>query len=88
MTGSTDINVGATKVRGAGELGLAVRAQRRAQKLTQEELALLVGSHRPRIVELEAGKRTTERVELIFAVLDALGLDVLVVPRDAHRGGS
>ncbi len=85
MTGSADIER-SVRVRGAAELGQAVRKRRRAQNLTQEELALLVGSHRPRIVELEQGKQT-ERIELLFRVLDTLGLDVLVIPRDAHRGG-
>jgi HTH-type transcriptional regulator/antitoxin HipB len=86
MTESADISGHASRVRSAAELGEAVRAQRRRQKLTQEDVALLVGSHRPRIVELEQGKQTG-RVELLFGVLDALGLDVIVVPRDAHRGG-
>jgi transcriptional regulator with XRE-family HTH domain len=87
MTGKPDTGVPATRVWDAAALGRAVRARRRAQKLTQEDLALLVGEHRPRIIELEAGKQT-ERVELIFKVLDAVGLDLLVVPRDADRGQS
>jgi transcriptional regulator with XRE-family HTH domain len=84
MTGFPDKR-GAARLRSAADLGQVVRTRRRAQKLTQEELGLLVGAHRPRIVELEKGQ-PTDRIELLFRVLDALGLDLVVRPRDAHRG--
>jgi HTH-type transcriptional regulator / antitoxin HipB len=73
------------RVRTAADLGKAARKRRREQKLTQEDVALLVGSHRNRIQEVERGA-PTERLELLFRVLNELGLDLIVRPRDAHRG--
>lgn len=68
-----------------GDLGRAVREARREQGLTQEEVALLTGTHRNRIQEVEGGQ-STERLRLLLAVLAELGLELVVRPRDAHRG--
>lgn len=46
---------------------------------------MLAGSHRNRIQELEKGI-PTERMGLMLRVLNELGLDLVVRPRDAHRG--
>lgn len=72
-------------VRSPIDLGRALRQRRRAQRLTQERVALLVGSHRNRIQELERGA-TTERFALLLRVLNELGLELVVRPRDTRRG--
>lgn len=73
------------RVRRAGDLGVALRLRRREQGLTQEDVGLLAGTHRNRIQEIESGA-TTERIELLLRVLNELGLELIVRPRDAHRG--
>lgn len=74
-----------TRVRSASDLGAVVRHRRKHQGITQEDLALLTETHRNRIQELEKGV-PTERVELLLRVLNELGLDVVVRPRDTRRG--
>jgi y4mF family transcriptional regulator len=61
-------------------LGHSIRRARRAQRLTQEDLALVAGVGRRFVVELEGGKPTAQ-VELVLRVLSALGGGV-VIPDD------
>ena len=75
------------RVRTAADLGTVTRKRRREQNLTQEDLALLVASHRNRIQEVEQGI-STERLELLLRIMNELGLDLIVRPRDAHRGAN
>lgn len=61
-------------------LGEVVRRERKRQKLTQEQLAAFSGVG-PRFVrELEKGKGTCQ-LGLVFAVMQALGLQVSVTSR-------
>ncbi len=53
-------------------LGLALRAARKALKLTQPQLALAAGVGVRFVVELEAGKPST-RLAHVLRVIDALG---------------
>jgi HTH-type transcriptional regulator / antitoxin HipB len=76
-----------TRLRSEADLGRAIRQRRRAQRLTQEELALLADSHRNRIQEVERGKETGH-LRLLLRLLNELGLELVVRPRDARRGGS
>lgn len=72
-------------VRTATDLGQAIRARRRAQRLTQDELALLAGSHRNRVAEIERGGET-ERLQLLLKLVNELGLELIVQPRNVRRG--
>ena len=72
-------------IRSAEDVGRLLRERRRAQGLSQEELALLAESHRNRIAEIEQGK-PTERVTLLLRTLNELGLELVVRPRNIHRG--
>ncbi len=66
------------------ELGRLVRAERRAQGLTQEELAMAAGTG-PRFVgDLERGKPTC-RVGSTLHVLATLGLEVELRTRGTRR---
>ena len=67
------------------EIGRAIRDARSGQGLTQEEVALLAGTHRNRIQEIESG-HATERLRIVLAILAELGLELVIRPRDAHRG--
>jgi len=62
------------------ELGSAVRAVRKAQGLTQEQLAAACGVGRRFIVELESGKPTCHLGKALL-VLSALGLSVHLASR-------
>ncbi|MCC6952619.1 MAG: helix-turn-helix transcriptional regulator [Deltaproteobacteria bacterium] len=59
----------------AEKLGHAVRRSRRAAGLSQSELAAMSGAGLNFISQLERGKATV-RLELVFAVLHVLGLEL------------
>jgi HTH-type transcriptional regulator/antitoxin HipB len=64
----------------ATELGEAVRRTRKAKGLRQAELALVAGTGRRFIVDLEHGKPTAQLSE-VLRVVRALGLRVDLRPR-------
>lgn len=64
------------------ELGELIHAERKRQKLTQEELAGLSGVGIRFIRELEHGKESC-RIGLAFTVMQTLGLTVRVAGRGA-----
>jgi y4mF family transcriptional regulator len=61
-------------------IGQAVRTARKAMGLTQPALAAAAGVGLRFLVELERGKPTV-RLDRMLLVLDALGLELQVVPR-------
>ncbi len=63
------------------ELGRAIRAERRLQKLRQGELAALAGVGNRFLSDLENGKPTVE-LGRAMQVLNMLGLTVSVRSRD------
>lgn len=63
-------------------LGLLIRQERKAQKLTQEQLAGLTGVGVRFVRELEAGKESCQ-IGLALQVATALGLTVCVTSRRA-----
>jgi len=68
------------KIRSTTALGKIVAAQRKAQGLTQVELAML-GQVGPRFVgDLERGKGTVQ-CDKVLHILNLLGLDVHVMER-------
>ncbi|OGB33612.1 MAG: DNA-binding protein [Burkholderiales bacterium RIFCSPLOWO2_12_FULL_61_40] len=72
-------------VRSSQELGAVVREQRRSLALTQLDIAGLGNTGNRFIVELEQGKPTVQ-LQKVLAVLDLLGLEVVVRPKaGAHR---
>lgn len=64
-------------------IGSAIRAERKRQKLSQEELALVAGLGSRVIGEIENGKETA-RLDGVTRLLDALGLELQVAPRRKH----
>ncbi len=61
----------------SGELGLAIRTARRAQGLTQDQLAAAAGVGVRFLIELERGKATVQLGKAL-AVLAALGCRVAI----------
>lgn len=57
------------------DIGETVKQNRKAQGLTQEQLAAACGSGRRFIVELESGKPTC-RIGKVLQVLSALGIEL------------
>lgn len=57
------------------EFAAALRERRRLLRLTQDELAAVIGVNRRVIGELERGKGTV-RLEIALAAARALGLDL------------
>jgi len=65
-------------------LGRVVRSVRRAQALTQADLALAAGVSTPFLSALENGKLTV-RLDVLVRVLDALNISMnLSLPDDLH----
>jgi y4mF family transcriptional regulator len=62
------------------ELGAAIRARRRALRITQENLAASIGVSRRVIGQMENGKETVH-VGIVLRTARAVGLDVGVEPR-------
>jgi HTH-type transcriptional regulator / antitoxin HipB len=60
-------------VKSAVDIGRAVRERRTSQRITQEHLALVSGTGRRFVSDLERGKAGM-RLASLLAVLDALGL--------------
>ena len=64
----------------ARAIGAAVRAERKRQGLTQEQLALVAGVGSRSVGLIEMGKETAQ-LDVLIRLLDALGLDLEVKPR-------
>lgn len=62
------------------DIGAAIRAERKRQRLTQTELADLCSVSLSFVSNLENGKPTTE-LEKALKVLNTLGLDLMVSKR-------
>ncbi|NEZ04276.1 helix-turn-helix transcriptional regulator [Wenzhouxiangella sp. XN201] len=69
-------------LRTPAELGAALRAQRKAQGLTLEQLSGLSGLGMRFLSELERGKATAELGKTL-EVIALLGLDCFLVPRSS-----
>lgn len=62
-------------VRNPKELGHLVREHRSKRGITQAQLAAEVGASRKWIIDLEAGKRTTD-LSLVLRTLNVLGVEL------------
>jgi len=61
--------------------GAAIRAQRRALRLSQDAVAEVIGVNRRVVGELERGKGSV-RLEIALAAARAVGLDIKLEARD------
>jgi y4mF family transcriptional regulator len=68
-------------IRTTKELAEVARARRHELGLTQEELAGVIGVHRVFVSQFEGGKASV-RFDLLLRLLQALGLDIELRPRD------
>lgn len=62
----------------------SVRKYRRALKMTQSELAELIGTTQAAVSTIESGAANPQ-ADTIEALADALGMDVLLVPKAATQ---
>ena len=67
-----------TKIKNAEDLGRVVREARKAQKLSQDDLAGMAGTGRRFIVDLEKGKETVQFGK-VLRVLVTLGVSVAAI---------
>ncbi|MEJ2426732.1 MAG: helix-turn-helix transcriptional regulator [Candidatus Thiodiazotropha sp.] len=67
-------------IRGNKDLGAAIRRARKAQQLSQTDLAQKAFLRQPLISDLENGT-SNPTLDTVFKVLAALDLDLTVVPR-------
>ena len=71
-------------IRNSVELGAAIRQERKRLKVTQKELAMAAGTGLRFLSELERGKPTI-RIEGVFKVLQALGLQLSAATADGSE---
>ena len=67
-----------TKIKNTEDLGRVVREARKAQKLSQDDLAGMAGTGRRFIVDLEKGKETVQFGK-VLRVLATLGVSVAAI---------
>ena len=67
-----------TKIKNAEDLGRVVREARKAQELSQDDLAGMAGTGRRFIVDLEKGKETVQFGK-VLRVLTTLGVSVAAI---------
>ena len=67
-----------TKIKNTENLGRVVREARKAQKLSQNDLAGMAGTGRRFIVDLEKGKETVQFGK-VLRVLATLGVSVAAI---------
>ena len=67
-----------TAIKNAEDLGRVVREARKAQKLSQNDLAGMAGTGRRFIVDLEKGKETAQ-LGKVLRVLTTLGVSVAAI---------
>lgn len=68
------------KLRTAADVGALVREMRRAQGISQEQLAGVAGTGVRLISDLENGKSTVQ-IEKVIKVIEALGLGLYALSR-------
>jgi transcriptional regulator with XRE-family HTH domain len=77
----TPATLGPLRIAGASDLGPAIRARRREQSLRIDDAASLSGVSVDLLSRLENGKGSV-RLDKLLAVLDGLGLALVVGPKD------
>jgi HTH-type transcriptional regulator/antitoxin HipB len=80
MSSMKDINL-----RTAEQLGAAIRLKRKEKKLTQNELAKLLGAERKWVIHLESGNPKAE-IGLVLRALEALNLRLSLI--DGEKTGT
>ena len=73
-----------SKIRNTEDLSRVVREARKAQKLSQDDLAGMAGTGRRFIVDLEKGKETAQ-LGKVLRVLATLGVTVSKTPRSIQN---
>jgi transcriptional regulator with XRE-family HTH domain len=66
------------------EVGSALKKARKAAKLAQEQLAAPLGMSRATISAIESGRCQEIGFSKLAALLDAVGLELAVVPRSSR----
>ncbi|BAI81757.1 transcriptional regulator, XRE family (plasmid) [Deferribacter desulfuricans SSM1] len=64
------------------ELGQFIKAKRKEKKITQADLAKQAGISRQTLSKLEQGKLALVSIRTLFVVLDILGYELKVVPKN------
>lgn len=62
------------------EIGQLLKAARKAQQLTQEQVAEMAGISRPRYREIETGS-SAARTTTLINIARALGLELMLIPQ-------
>jgi HTH-type transcriptional regulator/antitoxin HipB len=70
----------------AEQLGAAIRLRRKEKKLTQSELAKLLGAERKWVLNLESGNSKAE-IGLILRAIEVLGLRAILIDKTQPERG-
>lgn len=72
-------------MRSTRDISRAIREARKQQGVSQEEISLATGINRTYLSSLESGHQTAILNRLLL-LIDSLGLEVVIRPRDIRRG--
>lgn len=72
-------------MRTVADLSRALKEVRKTQALSQEDLSLATGINRTYLSGLESG-RETAHIKRLLHLIDSLGLEMVIRPRDFRRG--
>lgn len=64
-------------------IGMIIK-RRNDLRLSQSQVAQMIGTHQPAIARLESGNCNT-RIDTLYKVIDALGLDISFKVRDSAK---
>lgn len=70
-------------IRSSKIFGVEIARARKSKNLTQSKLAAKVNTRQATISDLENGKGGT-RIDMIFAIMAALELEITLQPRNTH----
>jgi len=73
------------RVRTTRDISRAIREARKRQGLSQEEISLATDINRTYLSSLESGHETAILNRLLL-LIDSLGLELIIRPRDIRRG--
>ncbi len=69
-----------TNIHSPGDFGAQLRARRKGQKLSQTNVADVIGVNRRVLSQLENGKGTVQ-LQIALEAARAIGLDIALTPR-------
>lgn len=69
---------------GRAKIGQAIARIRRSQSITQEQLAMAIGSNQPHLSDIETGNKEPT-VEMLYRICDELNISILELFQEVEK---